>query len=135
MKTLKKAASRIEDKHGERYPEIMATIKQKLRFSILSYFSAQPTRGPYDDLIHTSPCLVAALHRFTPEVPSGLCSLLLFAGSSGKGQRVLLIIRTKHGFVRPRPDARGRRGTYASSQGRKRHYRQVPEPPQVDTRG
>ena len=35
LKVIKKAASRIEDKHQERYPEIMATIKQKLRFSML----------------------------------------------------------------------------------------------------
>eukprot|EP00116_Pleurobrachia_bachei_P010257 sb/3470519/ len=99
LKVIKKAASKIEDK-GEKYPGTLATIKRKLRFSILSpevnlkessrlqsahkvtipgelrfqpvcvgvgfiYFSAQPTRGPYDDLIHTSQCLVAALHRFT----------------------------------------------------------------------
>ena len=36
LKVVKKAASKIEEKHdSEKYPEIMSTIKQKLRFSIL----------------------------------------------------------------------------------------------------
>eukprot|EP00116_Pleurobrachia_bachei_P019401 sb/3479663/ len=89
MKTLKKAASRIEDKHGERYPEIMATIKQKLRFSILrsTLRSLRGCRyerlgrvrqmGPYGDLIRTRPCLVAYLRRMCPEVVSWLlCTVL-----------------------------------------------------------
>ena len=35
MKVIKKAASKIEDK-GEKYPETLATIKWKLRFSMLT---------------------------------------------------------------------------------------------------